>query len=89
MVKHKEDRDHLVTFTGLNGGQVYMVQAVTVSGEEVSDPVTKSILTGKWNNGSFTDFFFSSHYRKLTVFLTDSCDNWDWQSVLPAAVHWA
>ena len=47
VVKSKDDRDHMVTFSGLNGGQVYTVQAVTISAGEVSDPVTESILTSE------------------------------------------
>lgn len=47
VVKSKDDRDHMVTFGGLNGGQVYTVQAVTISAGEVSDPVTESILTSE------------------------------------------
>ncbi|KAL8579584.1 hypothetical protein ACOMHN_025537 [Nucella lapillus] len=45
VVRSREDRNHLVTFTGLQGGRVYTVEAVTLSNGVVSDPVTKNILT--------------------------------------------
>ena len=45
--KSKEDTDRRVRFTGLQGGQVYTVEAVTISAGEVSDPVTKNILTSE------------------------------------------
>ncbi|XP_076467280.1 tyrosine-protein phosphatase 10D-like isoform X2 [Babylonia areolata] len=49
VLKGKGDTDRRVTFTGLQGGQLYTVQAVTVSSSVDSDPITQKILTAPNN----------------------------------------
>ena len=47
VIKSRDDTDRVVTFNGLMGGSQYLVQVVTVSGIESSEPMHISILTGR------------------------------------------